>query len=185
MIIRSRKLPDMEFEVFTDFEVSLAHRAILEMTRGAGTSSSTPSGTSSAPLTGGETAEPAPGTECTPASATEIPNLKNVLSILAQILWSYDIAALRTVRLGRTRRKVIEEQLAGHSFNKFEPRLKKAAEAAEIKMEDLLVIEKLSEGLARETWFAAGPVLMAISVEMLEQLEAQLKSKEAKRSSKA
>lgn len=174
MIIRSKKPPFVEFEVFTDEEISKAYRAIHE-------AHGLPWGKAmdeNRYFTGAVKTVPVRRNRNSPPVEIDHQKLKSVLATLADICWSYDIAALQVIHQGRTRRKVIEKYLAGHSFNKFEPRIARVAVALGTDLSALLAIEKLGDGLTRETWFSAGPLLAAVPVNDLTRLEVELRQKE-------
>ncbi len=186
MIIRHKKLPDFEYQVANDEERRMAHRAIEEQLRDLedkvtrSTGSAQP-GPSAAPSPTEEAAGPPPGPSGVPAPGPAKKSNKKVLTAMANILWSYDVAALGVIHTERRRRSLVEKVLSGHSFNKFEPRVEKAAKAAGLRKEDLLLVERLGEGLAKETWFSAGAVLAAVPVEELERLQVELLRQEKKK----
>ncbi len=178
MIIRHEQLPGLMFEVYTDEDARLAERRIeekLELLR---------TGQFGIPAVkpkqkAAKAPSPRPSRNSDPLPSSF--DVKKVLGTLARILWSYDITALRTIKVERTRRKVVEAKLSGHSFNKVESRWAKAAEAAGGTLEDLVFIDRVHEGMLRKTWFSAGPMLVAIPDEALKHLEAELKKKEEKK----
>lgn len=172
MIIRHEQFPGLMYEVFNDEEARMAQRLLDEKLRAC--QSRIPQIKTKQKTARASSPRPSRNSAQVPASF----DVKKVLGPLARILWSYDITALRTIKVERTRRKVVEAKLSGHSFNKVEPRWAKAAEAAGGTLEDLVLIDKVNEGMLRKTWFSEGPMLAAISDEDLERLEVELKQKE-------
>lgn len=160
MVIRSIHPPLVEFVVSSDDELNQAYRAIH---KAAGI-----------PWGGKVGDDPILSPAGPPTSG------QGVLAAMRGHLWSFDVELLRTVKAERTRRLTIEKAYmnGGHSFNKVERRLETMAQALGWKLGDFLLIEKLGDGLARETWYAAGPVLAELSTEDLERLGRELKAQE-------
>ena len=160
MVIRSIHPPLVEFIVSSDDELNQAYRAIHEA--------------AGIPWGGKGGDDPILSPAGPPVSD------QGVLAAMRAHLWSFDVELLRTVKAARTRRLTVEKAYTnnGHSFNKVERRLETMAQALGRKLGDFLLIEKLGDGLARETWFAAGPVLAELSMENLESLGRELKAQE-------
>lgn len=184
MIVRNKKVPDYEIEATTHDDILVAYRALEEVAK-------LHKGASAQVLKGnqanGSLALPAAGEASTlPPESESAPTLgprsrmtlKKALSVMTSVLWSYDVAVLRKIKAERMRRKDIEEMLSGHSFNKCEPRWAKVAKQAGGEPKDFVDTDKLGEGMGKETWYVAGPMLAAIPDEDLERLETELKQKE-------
>jgi hypothetical protein len=166
MVIRSIHPPLVEFIVSSDDELNQAYRAIHEA--------------AGIPWGGKGGDDPI-------LSPTDLPlSGQGVLAAMRVHLWSFDVELLRTVKAERTRRLAIEKAYTngGHSFNKVEQRLKTMAQALGRRLGDFLLIEKLGDGLARETWYAAGPVLAELSMDDLEHLGHEMKAQEERAAAK-
>lgn len=101
--------------------------------------------------------------------------------MMRQILLPIDVAIFQRVKSNPTRRSCLEKYVSTqhHSFVKVQPRLERLAKATGRPLADYLLIEKLGEGLQKESWYKPGPVLRAIPSDelvLLERVLSQTKS---------
>ena len=184
MIVRNKKVPDYEIEATTHDDILVAYRALEEVAKlqKRGPAQVLKGNQADATLAfpvAGEASSLPPESKNTPTPGSRKKmTVKTVLPIMSDLLWSYDVALLRKIKAERMRRKGIQEMLSGHSFNKCEPRWAKVAKQAGGEPKDFVDTDKLGEGMGKETWYVAGPMLAAIPDEDLERLELELKQKE-------
>ena len=158
MIIRSTSPPFVEFVVSSEEEIQQAYRAIHQ-------------------AAGIDWGKPADRPNPVPPPCGDA---RTVLAALQSHLWSFDLEVLRMLKSGRARRMAVEQRFSeqGHSFAKLLPRIERMARSIGQTLDDFLVIEKLGDGLARETWWSPGPTLLQLPLEELERIERELRAAE-------